>query len=645
MLPDSIAPGPRHVILTAFTVLLVLASAGAQTQDGIGQPVPLSAQSEAGEATQVPAQAAPAYIAIVEGAATVERDGLSQSASPNAPYLPGDRLRTARGRTEALFPDGTVLDVDEDTTVDLQAPSLVRLVSGCIILTVRGTGNPSAVVRYQIDTPAASARTRGAGEYRVAVIDGPASAETELTVLRGSASFDAERGSVLVAAGERSVVGDGGAPSVPRTFNSARLDAFDRWAEARREDRLGATSAAYLPRDLRMYGGTFDRYGTWQETPSYGPVWYPDVEPDWQPYYYGYWASYRPWGWTWIGFDAWAWPTHHFGRWGFLGHRWFWIPGRTWAPAWVSWGSAPGFVSWCPLGFDGRPALAFSAAFSHRWTGWTIVPRNTFGLVARVDRVAIGPHQLPSSTQFVFRHAAPVALAAQAGRAGRVGQVAVPRGETIAGARAWNETAPRRSYQTGPPSSFAIPRSDVAVQRRSGRIDRQAPPLPPQSERRAAPRLAEPRLTNTPTAAPRRAGQAGQVGRAGQVAVPRSEFPRAPTAAPRFERAPAPTPRFDRAPVAAPRFERSPVSTPRFERSPVSTPRFERAPAKAPRFERPPAPVASPRVERPPFASTPRSRAPAAVPRSVDSGPRPGGSPHGGSGGSGPPAGGGHHRR
>ena len=35
-------------------------------------------------------------------------------------------------------------------------------------------------------------------------------------------------------------------------------------------------------------------------------------------------------------------------------------PGADWAPAWVSWASAPGYVSWCPLGWNNRPIFALN---------------------------------------------------------------------------------------------------------------------------------------------------------------------------------------------------------------------------------------------------------------------------------------------
>ena len=136
-------------------------------------------------------------------------------------------------------------------------------------------------------------------------------------------------------------------------------------------------SASYLPQDLQTYGNTFDQYGSWQYDQPYGYVWYPQVEADWRPYSYGSWSPIRSYGWTWVGAEAWAWPTHHYGRWGFARNAWFWIPGRTWGAAWVSWSFADDYVSWCPLGWNSRPVFALSIGSRRGWDYWT-VPRRTF---------------------------------------------------------------------------------------------------------------------------------------------------------------------------------------------------------------------------------------------------------------------------
>src|SRR5262245_2784185 len=355
MVSPRALPSSVFRVVVCLTAALALAPAGARAQN-IDQ--------------------APAHIEFVEGAATVEREGQADQAAPGVPFVPGDRIRTEGGRVEVLFPDGTALAIDEFTSLDLQSPTLLRATSGRLLLTVAGANNPAAAMRYQIDTPAASASTEGPGEFRVAIFSAPTGVQTELAVLRGAGVLTTERGSIAVRAGERSLARENEPPSYAQVFNSARFDAFDRWAAIRRDSRLGtATSAQYLPNDLRLYGSYFDRYGSWQYEPSYGNVWYPVVDAGWRPYYNGYWRPLPAYGWTWIGYDLWSWPTHHYGRWGYARNRWFWIPQRQYAAAWVSWGSAPGYVSWCPLGFDNRPVFALSISVGNPWVGWTVVPR------------------------------------------------------------------------------------------------------------------------------------------------------------------------------------------------------------------------------------------------------------------------------
>jgi hypothetical protein len=182
-------------------------------------------------------------------------------------------------------------------------------------------------------------------------------------------------------AGERAYARVNAAPSYAYAFNSATWDAFDRWSETRRDQRLGV-SAQYLPEEVRPYAASFDQYGSWQYQQTYGYVWYPRVAVDWRPYYRGRWVTLRPYGWTWVGLDPFAWPTHHFGRWGFSAGAWFWIPARSWAPAWVSWAYAPGYVSWCPLGWDNRAVIqinVFNRGYDP-WRAWTVLPRRHFGV-------------------------------------------------------------------------------------------------------------------------------------------------------------------------------------------------------------------------------------------------------------------------
>jgi hypothetical protein len=318
-----------------------------------------------------------------------------------------------------------------------------------------------------------------------------------LAVTRGFARLTNDRGSATVRAGEQSIAFDGSAPTRTQIFNSARFDPFDRWVAERRSERVAASSARYLPRDLQVYGGALDRDGSWRNEAPYGNVWYPTVASDWQPYYNGYWSTVPSYGWTWIGADVWSWPTHHYGRWGHNGRAWFWIPGRTWGPAWVSWAAASDYVSWCPLGFDGRPVFALSIGSGAPWNGgWTIVPRTSFGYRGlRVDRYAVASQRVPRSTPFVMSARPPIGiprsvLTNQPGRpnggrsAYRERPASADGARTVGNARDAGRTSPdpgfgRRTDRAPTESSqTAIPRS---VERRgdgndSGRTPRATTP-------------------------------------------------------------------------------------------------------------------------------------------------------------------------
>ncbi|MEN3337217.1 MAG: hypothetical protein V7647_893 [Acidobacteriota bacterium] len=354
---------------------------------------------------QEPSSEPPAHVSYVDGGAVLERDGQPDASPENMPILAGDRLRTDSGRLEVLFADGATLHLDAGTTVDFESDDLVRLLAGRIRLSIPG---PDRRVSYRVDAPAASVNIDAPGEYRISVEGAGSDPEVELEVLRGAAELVNDRGRTPLRAGQRAAARGDLAPSYASPFNSASWDAFDRWSEARRDQRLGI-STQYLPDEIRPYAAAFDRDGAWRYEASYGYVWYPAVSVGWRPYRNGRWVSLRPYGWTWVGADVWDWPTHHYGRWGLSAGAWFWIPGRTWAPAWVSWAYAPGYVSWCPLGWNNRPVIQL-ATFSGRgydpWRAWTAVPDRHFGR-GYVRDVPGRDLRLGPSRRFVTAEAAP----------------------------------------------------------------------------------------------------------------------------------------------------------------------------------------------------------------------------------------------
>lgn len=547
---------------------------------------------------------APAHVAFVDGAVVLERDGQIDNEPGNMPLLAGDRLRTRGGRVEVLFADGSTLHLDHNSTVDLQSDDLIRLVEGRIRLTIPG---PARDVAYRIDGPNGWAHITEPGEYRVALLNAPAGRELELAVLRGRAELANEDGQTPLRAGERAFARAGAAPSYAYVVNSAALDAFDRWSEMRRDERMSA-SAEYLPEEVQPYATSLETYGYWRYEPTYGRVWYPRVAPDWRPYYRGRWVNLRPYGWTWVARDPWGWPTHHYGRWGYsAAGAWFWIPGRSWGAAWVSWAYAPGYVSWCPLGWNNRPIFQININVGHRydpWRAWTVIPRRHFGygdvhrnvvraslIDARVRGAFAYGDRAPDVRGYaVPRSAAPVRVAGTgvSPRGASPLYTNRPAGEGRirtdgARIRVPDAGAPERGSR---PAASAVPRERAVPTRPAVRSERPAErAVRPGSE--TGDRPSTPGAVPRYDAAPRSQPSSRPDPSRGYETAPRIESPSRPGARPRSEAAP---PMRVESPRAA-----SP-SAPRRMEPPAAPRRME--PSASPRRTEPPAPG---RIERPAY--------------------------------------------
>jgi len=105
-------------------------------------------------------------------------------------------------------------------------------------------------------------------------------------------------------------------------------------------------------------------YGNWVNMHPYGYVWVPrHMGYQWRPYSNGHWVM-TEYGWTWIAYEPWGSIPFHYGRWGyddFMG--WYWVPGTTWGPAWVSWRGSDQYTGWAPLqpGIEIRVGMDFGS--------------------------------------------------------------------------------------------------------------------------------------------------------------------------------------------------------------------------------------------------------------------------------------------
>jgi hypothetical protein len=146
------------------------------------------------------------------------------------------------------------------------------------------------------------------------------------------------------------------------------------------------------PSALSDFHSTLEPYGEWTDDPTYGTVWVPSpsvVGSDFTPYASaGHWTYDDEDGsdYTWVSDYDWGWAPFHYGRWVYsTPYGWSWIPGRTYAGAWVSWrygyGDDGGYVGWGPLAptWGWRGGTAFGLGF---------VPRVPYGFVGCSDLFA-----------------------------------------------------------------------------------------------------------------------------------------------------------------------------------------------------------------------------------------------------------------
>ncbi len=136
-------------------------------------------------------------------------------------------------------------------------------------------------------------------------------------------------------------------------------DEFQHWSLGLESHRYNSETARYVSAEMSGYED-LDGNGDWQPESPYGPIWYPHVDRDWQPYHYGHWVHRFFFGWTWVADEPWGAAPFHYGRWVRWQGRWGWLPGPreehpVWSPAQVVFAGGirvggAGVSAWFPLG-------------------------------------------------------------------------------------------------------------------------------------------------------------------------------------------------------------------------------------------------------------------------------------------------------
>lgn len=290
-----------------------------------------------------------------------------QRASLNFPMTLGDRVYTARDGRLELQANGSSLFLAPGTDLstlnlrdDVQQYSLTE---GIVSVRIRRLREDET---FEIDTPNAAVTFERSGTYR---IDVDRNGNTRVGVLQGRASVAAGGGEVPLSSGDLMTIDGLNRPRYD-VYSLPRQDGWDRWVELRARRYRTVRAYDYVSADI-VGAGDLDGYGRWDDIPSYGRVWSPQVQVGWAPYRQGRWAWQDPWGWTWVSDEPWGWAPYHYGRWVTYSSRWYWVPTGpsvrcSYSPALVGFigggrggfsasisigggGGGGGFVGWFPL--------------------------------------------------------------------------------------------------------------------------------------------------------------------------------------------------------------------------------------------------------------------------------------------------------
>ncbi|MBC7957674.1 MAG: FecR domain-containing protein, partial [Cytophagales bacterium] len=335
------------------------------------------------------------------------------AATRNRPVTSGDRISTENdGRAEVRI-GSSVLRIAPNTELEVQALDdsrvSVLLHSGSATARLR---TREAANEFSLATEEGRFRANGTGNYRFDRVDDTTSA----TALNGQLTYEHEGTALPVQPGQR--VEFWRERGVPQYVTAdPKRDAFGDWVAQRdaREER--SVSTRYVSPEMTGVED-LDRYGRWEQTTEYGPIWTPrEVVPGWAPYRMGHWAWVHPWGWTWVDDAPWGFAPFHYGRWVYHRSAWCWTPGRyaarpVYAPALVAWvggpnvsvsvsvGRAPN-VGWFPLG--PREVYVPGYRVSPRYVRNVNVTHVTNITTVNTTTIINNPAQFMAGTRYVNR--------------------------------------------------------------------------------------------------------------------------------------------------------------------------------------------------------------------------------------------------
>ncbi len=345
---------------------------------GLGLPASSLAQDMAAQSPggQIPGDPPSRVGRVAEIAGTVSfhttDESQWQAATLNYPVTSGNSFWTEPRSHAALEVGPSRIYLDSSTELDIGTLNdqgfVASMPQGAVYLQV---SDPAGSAPFEIDTPRGQVHINQPGRYEV--VAGDADHPTTVTAYDGGAevtgpgvnlSLGPQQAAAITGQNENDLQVATGQAQQPDDFVQL-VQSEEQASQVQPQPDQGT---AQYPSPEMTGAQDLNQYGSWQSTPDYGQVWYPQVSAGWAPYRYGHWAYVAPWGWTWVDDAPWGFAPFHYGRWVDYGGQWGWAPGPydpypVYAPALVSFfgdfggigvGVSFGDVGWVPLGW-GEP--------------------------------------------------------------------------------------------------------------------------------------------------------------------------------------------------------------------------------------------------------------------------------------------------
>jgi hypothetical protein len=317
------------------------------------------------------AQDAVVRLSYVTGSVQIGQNGSVQfdKAVANMPLFEGSQVTTAGdGQAEIEFADGSVARLTPNSSLMLTHVQRAGASGHTDLELMNGLGyfelNVGQGQRFTVQAGPATAHPEENSIFRVDLDTSPG-----IAVFQGVLHVDGPNGSYSTEVDQRQALrfdpNDAGQYTIAEEITP---DSWDQW-NIDRDDAIAREAQTQTPvrndsSDPQDPGwNDLDAYGDWYPVDGYGNVWVPDdVDTSWDPFGYGYWATYPTYGVTWISGYPWGWLPYHCGAWNYFSFGWGWVPGGCglgWSPIVTVWNAPPGYrlPVWPkgPFPISGRP--------------------------------------------------------------------------------------------------------------------------------------------------------------------------------------------------------------------------------------------------------------------------------------------------